>query len=274
MPAPLYSDLRPPFHVVHRYYRASMRCWHDDKRKNYPFLNDTQWKEIKRIVDDSYVKLMHGNDDVIYPRFLIESENPKQMGRGFVPLEHSKFWTQIEKPSHLALYNSTCACTLSLALNPKRTSLTAASNASLEQHCPCTLETALQVYIWFWKNSLPPMGIQHDWYRESTGLSPRTSFFDAILYAMSMVSKDFWTSEGKIQLHKNRWLDRVDLIIASRTDKVLETYFLELEAEKEKKRVEEQQVWYEGFKAAEKAEAQTLLNRHATSSRTWQWRWG
>ncbi|KAF1961425.1 hypothetical protein CC80DRAFT_237370 [Byssothecium circinans] len=59
IPGPLYPDLHPPFSTVRKYYRQTMKCWHGDKRGNYPFLSNQQWHEIQRLVDDSYLKLTY-----------------------------------------------------------------------------------------------------------------------------------------------------------------------------------------------------------------------
>lgn len=215
MPAPLYSDLHPPYHVVRRYHRAAMKCWHNDKRIRYPFLNDAQYEEIMSMVKDSYTKLMYNSDtDPIWPRFVRDPEKPR-FAASEVVLEQSKFWTKAVEISHLSLYDSKCTCTLTSALFPERRSFAPTSNASLEDYCPCTLAAALQVYVWFWKNNLPPMGMFHEWYESSTELSPGTSIFDAIIYAMSKVAMNFWTTEDITQLHKHGWLSTEDLSLHS-----------------------------------------------------------
>ncbi|KAF2635528.1 hypothetical protein P280DRAFT_484579 [Massarina eburnea CBS 473.64] len=81
MPAPIYADLHPPFHVVDDYYRQSNECWHDENRSNYSFLSDQQWSETRKIVDDSHQKLSRRTDvsKVVWPRLEREYGNPKQV---------------------------------------------------------------------------------------------------------------------------------------------------------------------------------------------------
>jgi hypothetical protein len=272
MPAPLYSDLHPPFHVVHQYYRQSLKCWHDDKRARFPLLSDEQWREIQKLIRDSYHKLTHTSySNTVLPRLLVETGNPKEAFRledstfwdpfeetgnlkQVVELEDSTFWKNTIQPASVALYRHNCTtCTLKLGLENEPQPILA-TESELQNYCPCTLDMALETYRWFWKNNMPPFGPRglHKWYSESAELHPTSSLFDVAIFLLGQrffVPFGYLSGAEKRQLVKERCYELYDF--SSDTEEGGVLYDLE------KRKVEELHAanleQYHQFRAAERA---------------------
>ncbi|KAF2797354.1 hypothetical protein K505DRAFT_358479 [Melanomma pulvis-pyrius CBS 109.77] len=182
MPAPLYAHLHPPRHLVKKYYRQSLKCWHDDKRSLYPHLTNQQWKEIKLIIEDSKDKLLMGDYDPTYPRYI---NSPTR--NTFEWVEESEVWNRRVSTPSVALYKSNCTCTAPKALEqwlePPEMKPLPQTEEQIKCYCPCNFEILAKTYQWFWRNNLPPL-CGHEFFYATGRLQRYRYPFDAFLYIL------------------------------------------------------------------------------------------